>query len=114
MRSNFSNDNRDRSRSRERSLTPRGNNNRRYNSPNVNLGTRGRSNSKVTTHRDRIRCFRCREYDHFAIECPNVGTDESDGYELDRAALQLMTRKAEIHDDFDIAGLNEKTDYLNL
>ena len=48
---------------RSRSLIPRGN--RRYNSPNSNLGIRSRSNSRVTINRDRIRCFRCREYDYF-------------------------------------------------
>ena len=26
--------------------------------------------SRVSTNRDRIRCFECREYDHFAWECP--------------------------------------------
>ena len=95
-------------------MTPRGNDNRRYDSPNVNLGTRSISNSRVTTNRDRIRCIRCREYEHFANECPNVGTDDSDGYESDGGALQLMTTEAEIHDNFDTAGLNEETDYLNL
>ena len=30
-----------------------------------------------------------------------MGTDDSDGYESDRAALQLMTTEAEIHDNFD-------------
>ena len=29
-------------------------------------------------NRDRVRCFRCREYDHFANECPNLPTDDSD------------------------------------
>ena len=38
----------------------------------------------------------------------------TDGYESDRAALQLMTAEAEIHDNFDTTELNEKTDYLNL
>ena len=70
-----------------------------YDSPNVNLGTRNRSNSRVTTNRDRIKCYRCREYDHFANECPNIGTDDSHGYESDRAALQLMTTETEIHDN---------------
>ena len=59
----------------------------------MNFKTRSRSNSRVTTNRDRIRCFRCREYDYFANECPNVGTDDSDGYKSDRAALQLMKQK---------------------
>ena len=113
----FSNDrydNRDRSRTRERSLMPRRNDNRRHDSPNVNLGTRNRSNSRVTTNRDRIRCYRCRDYDHFANECPNTVTDDSDGYESDSVALQLMTTEAEIHDNFDTTRLNEEADYLNL
>ena len=64
--------------------------------------------------RERIRCYKCREYDHFANECPNAVTDESDGYESDRAALQLITAEAEIHDNFDATRLNEEHYYLNL
>ena len=30
---------------------------------------RSRSGSRANTNRDRIRCFKCREYDHFAREC---------------------------------------------
>ena len=95
-------------------MSLRRNDNRRYNSPNANLGTRNRSNSRVTTNRERIRCYRCRKYDHFVNECPNVGTDASDGYELDRPALQLMTTDVEIHDNLDTTRLKEETDYLNL
>ena len=43
-----------------------------------------------------------------------MGTDDSDGYESDRAALQLMTTEAEIHYNFDTARLNEEANYLNL
>ena len=93
-------------------MTPRGNNDRRYDGPNVNLRTRGGSNSRVTTNRDRVRCFRCQEYDHFAIECPNIGTDDSDGCESGRVALQLMTTEAEIH-NFDTTRSNEVPHYLN-
>ena len=102
FRRNFSNDSgdRNRSRTRERSLIPR-RNEKRYNSPNANLGTRNRPTSRVTTNRDRVRCYRCREYDHVANECPNAVTDDSDGYESDRAALQLITAEAKIHDNFD-------------
>ena len=32
--------------------------------------SRSRSGSMVTTNRDRIRCFECREYDHFSRHCP--------------------------------------------
>ena len=37
-----------------------------------------RSRSRTSTNRDRIRCFRCREYDHFTNECPNLVPDNSD------------------------------------
>ena len=42
-------------------------------------------------NRDRIRCYKCKGYDHFANECPNTVTDDSDGYESETAALQLIT-----------------------
>ena len=32
--------------------------------------SRSRSDSRTHTNRDRIRCFECREYGHFARECP--------------------------------------------
>ena len=70
-------------------------NDRRYNSPDINLVIRNRSNSRVTMNRDRVRCYKCREYDHFANECPNKVTDDSNGHETDRAALQLITAKTE-------------------
>ena len=81
---------------RERSLTPR-RDDRRYQSPNINLGNRNRSTSRVTMNRDRIRCYKCGEYDHFANECPSSVTDDSDGYESDRATLQLITTDVEIN-----------------
>ena len=62
---------------------------------------------------DRIRGCKCREYDHFANACPNAVTDDSDGCEADRAALQLITAEAEIHDNFDVMRLNEIQDYLD-
>ena len=30
-----------------------------------------RSGSRASTNRDRIRCYACREYDHFVRDCPN-------------------------------------------
>ena len=82
----------------KRSPTPRRYGNRQYNSSNTSSGTRSKSNSRVTMNRYRIRCFRSREYDHFVNECPNMGIDDSDGYESDSAALQLMTTDVEAHD----------------
>ena len=30
-----------------------------------------RSGSRASTNRDRIRCYRCRKYDHIVRDCPN-------------------------------------------
>ena len=43
--------------------------------------TRSRSSSHVNTNRDRLRCYRCSEYVHFAREFPNTLTDEESGSE---------------------------------
>ena len=32
---------------------------------------RSKSGSRASTNTDRIRCYTCREYDHFARDCPN-------------------------------------------
>ena len=37
-----------------------------------------RSSSRASINRDRVRCFKCREYDHFAHECPNLVPNDSD------------------------------------
>ena len=36
---------------------------------------RSRSGSRTSTNRDRIRCYACREYDHFTRDCPNSGEE---------------------------------------
>ena len=35
-----------------------------------NRTSRSRSGSRASTNRDRIRCYNCREYYHFARDCP--------------------------------------------
>ena len=57
--------NRNRNRSGERMFV--GNYRRDRSSSN----DRSRSGSRASTNRDRIRCYICREYDHFARDCPN-------------------------------------------
>ena len=103
----------DRSRSRERSPTPRRYTNTRYNSPITNSESRSTSNSRVTTNRDRIRCLRCREYDHSANECPSTGIEDFDGYESNSGALQLMVTNTETHDSYDITRFTEEIEHLN-
>ena len=56
-----------------------------------NSRTRSRSSSHVSTNRDRFRCYRCSEYDHFARECPHTLTDGSSD-ELVGATLQMLTQ----------------------
>ena len=34
--------------------------------------SRSRSGSRASTNMDRIRCYTCREYDHFVRDCPNT------------------------------------------
>ena len=54
-------------RNRNRSLDRQDRNRRR--DRNISNG-RSRSGSRASKNRDRIRCFECREYDHFVRECP--------------------------------------------
>ena len=59
--------NRVRDRSRERTFSRSYSNNRDRSSSN----SRSRSGSQASTNRDRIRCYNCREHDHFVRYCPN-------------------------------------------
>ena len=55
--------------------------------------SRSRSSSHVSTNRDRLRCYRCSEYDHFARECPNALMEgDSDQEDLDSATLQMLSQ----------------------
>ena len=54
-------------RSRERTFTRNYISGRDRSSSN----SRSRSGSRTSTNRDRIRHYKCREYDNFARECPN-------------------------------------------
>ena len=60
-------DNRDRNRLRERAFTRNYSNSSGRSSSN----SRSRSGSRANTNRDWIRCYACREYDHFVRDCPN-------------------------------------------
>lgn len=71
--------------------------------------SRSRSNSRVSTNHDHVRCYRCREYYHFASECPNIPTDkEPDCDNAEPASLQMMTQ-----DHYTINSEGE-IEYLNL
>ena len=56
-----------------------------------------------------MQCYRCREYDHFASECPNTPTDEETDYEdADPTSLQMISQD---HGPIDS---EREGDYLNL
>ena len=78
--------NRGRNRSRERIFT-RNYNSSRDRSPS---NSRSRSGSRANMNRDRIRCYNCREYDHFARDCPNSREER----ELERLQ-QMLDMEAE-------------------
>ena len=71
--------------------------------------SRSQSNSRVSTNHDRLRCYRCWEYDHFVSKSPNTPTDEEMDYEdIDPASLQMMTQN---YGPVDSEG---EVEYLNL
>ena len=66
-------------------------------------------NSRVSTNRDRVRCYRSQEYNHFVSKCPNTPTDEeTDCEEADPASLQIMTQ------NYCLIDSEGEAEYLNL
>ena len=60
----YRNDNYERGRSRSRDRQYLDNTRR-----SDRCSSRSRSGSRASTNRDRIRCYKCREYNHFAKDC---------------------------------------------
>ena len=71
------------------------------------LSSRSRSNSRTSTNRDRVRCFKCREYDHFTNEYPNLVPND-----LDRESDGARSASLHILADSDTGSEVEK--YLNI
>ena len=73
-RNDYRNDSYDRSRNRSRERLFSGNygNNRTRSKSN----SRSRSRSRASTSRDRIHCYKCREYNHFVRDCPTSKQDK--------------------------------------
>ena len=83
--------NRSRNRSRDRSFSGNYSSTRDRSSSN----SRFRSGSRASTNRDRIRCYNCREYDHFARDCP-TSREERDLEQLQQM-LNLEEEEEQTH-----------------
>ena len=73
-RGNYRNESYERGRSRSRERQYQGSTRRNDRSSSIRSGP----GSRVSTNRDRIRCYKCREYDHFAKDCPTKIEKETD------------------------------------
>ena len=69
--------------------------------------SRSRSNLRVSTNRDRVRCFKHREYDYFANDCPNLVLED-----LDRESDSAGEASLQILVDSDTG--SEVEQYLNI
>ena len=49
---------------------PRNNSSSNRRNDRSTRNSKSRSGSTASMNRDRIRCYKCREYDHFATDCP--------------------------------------------
>ena len=73
----------------------------------------------MSTNRDRIRCFECREYNHFARECPtrrkNRETEQiQQMFNIENDQALLHTLLIDTEDDVMMITLMETRDGLNL
>ena len=75
----------------------------------------------MSNNRDRIRCHKCREYDHFAKDCPTTKTEkETDQiqqmFNLDEEETSLKMLATDIYDSLNHVGSLEviKSGHLNL
>ena len=78
-----------RNRSRERSFSGNYGSNRTRSTSNSRL----RSGSRPSTNRDRIRCYYCREYDHFMRDCPTSRKER----EIEQSQQMLNLEEDQIH-----------------
>ena len=56
---------------------------------NDRSSSRSRSGSRVSTNIDRIRCFKCRQYNHFAKDCLSISETENKQSEQIQQMLNL-------------------------
>ena len=71
---------------------------------------------RACTNRDRITYFKCKEYDHFANNCPNSGTEgESEQmYNLDENQTVLQILAPDSYENLIRINSEDAIDHLNL
>ena len=98
----YGSNNRDKNRSRERTLTRNYGNGRDKSSSN----DKSRSGSRASTNRDRIGCYACREYDYFVRDCPN-SREERDLEQLQHMLnMEEQDHRVESSDEYYRSPLN--------
>ena len=116
-RGNYRNENYDRgrSRSREKQYQDNDEGNERSSS------SRSRSGSRATTNGDRIRCCKCREYGHFAKDCPASKLEKEAEqmqkmFNMDEEQTSLKTLATDTYDSLNqVSSMKEiSTEHLNL
>ena len=107
-RRTYRNDNHDRGRSRSRD--------RQY-SDNTIRNDRGssrpRSGSRASTNRDRIRCYKCREYDHFTKDCPTSKIEKEaeqiqEMYNMNEEQTALKTLVTNSYDSLNVLNVTDE------
>ena len=75
---------------------------------------------RASTNRDRIRCFKCREYDHITKDCPNSQIEKEPEqiqqmYNLDEEQTALKALATDTYDNL-IGTYSDDTivDHVNL
>ena len=62
----------------------------------------------MSTNRDRIRCFKCREYDHFTKDCPTA-KEEREMFNLDEEQTSLNALTTDMYNS-----LNKISSFRNI
>ena len=73
----------------------------------------------MTTNKDRIRCFECREYDHFARDCPTIQANREaeqiqQMFNMDEDQTILHTPLMDVDQDRQTISPVQTRDNLNL
>ena len=74
---------------------------------------------RTSTNRDRIRCFKCREYDHIAKDCLNSDKEKESKqiqqmFNLDKDKVALKVLVEYTYDDHIRTNSDDALDHLDL